>query len=628
MPSSLTCPDDGELLAVAAGEAPSAELRKHLAECPECRARQEQFQAELAVFRQMPPAAFLSPCTAGEPASDPSTANGRADASAATAAWQAADSSETRDSEPETDLGFTDQAGGNREPDLPAAIGKYLVIGRFPPTGQAEVLRVIDPGLDKDLVLKLSLEPVRPDGRCEIIKEGKILAGLDHPNLVQVYYQDFHDDRPYLVMEYIRGRTLEQLAGGGHLEPRQAAALLAKVAAAADYAHRHGIFHRDIKPKNILVDESGEPRLIDFAMARLRHAWSDDPGSPGGTFAFMAPEQALVESPEAQDKVGARSDVFAVGAVLYNLLTGKPPYAGRNWRESMDRARRCDFDREALNDRKIPRALRRICLKAMAADPNDRYATAEEFERALRGFLRRPALLAVGAALLLIAAIIAPAGLRARPNSPTAVDPIGRPAIEVHRGDEILSDLKHALPLRTGDKIRIRCAVPAGYHASAFWLDPEARLTELRPLSITPGPQSDQLVYPRPDSGRDVVPVEDPPGTELLLICARPHGEVAADEVRQLFAGVGRLPHLGPRTFLVLDGESVVAGSRGIGAPEPSQVGDARARLEPIRHKLRERFDFVAGLAIPHADTGLESASQGHETAWSHAASGPPSDPK
>ena len=120
---------------------------------------------------------------------------------------------------------------------------------------------------------------------------------------------------------------------------------MAKVAAAADYAAPAGIVHRDIKPKNILVDEAGEPRLIDFGMARLRHAWSDDRReSDGGTFAFMAPEQARIESPDDRQKVGPRSDVFALGAVLYFLLTGRAPFHGETWREAWDRARRCDYD--------------------------------------------------------------------------------------------------------------------------------------------------------------------------------------------------------------------------------------------------------------------------------------------
>ena len=105
----------------------------------------------------------------------------------------------------------------------------------------------------------------------------------------------------------------------------------------------------------------------------------------------MAPEQARIDSPEEQQKVGPRSDVFALGAVLYFLLTGKAPFRGENWREAWDRARRCDFDRKALDDPKVPRDLRRICLKAMAAEPADRFDSAEAFQKALERYLRGPA---------------------------------------------------------------------------------------------------------------------------------------------------------------------------------------------------------------------------------------------
>jgi len=390
MPSSLTCPAEAELLAVAAGEEPSEELRAHLSRCPTCPGRLEQLKAELAALRERAPEAPLSPATASEPAAVPATSDGQADQPGATATWQSSDSSQPRRPGLATDPGFVCEPDDIHQADLPAAIGKYLVIGRFPRTGQAEVFRVVHPGLGKDLVLKLALEPIGPDGRCEIIEEGKILGELKHPNLVQVFDLDFHEDRPCLVMEYIRGRTLEQLASEGRLKPRQAAVLLAKVAAAADYAHRRGIIHRDIKPKNILIDESGEPRLIDSGMARLRHAYCDEPGPLGGTFAFMPPEQAHIDSREEQEKVGPRSDVFALGAVLYYLLTGSAPFRGKNWRESMDRARRCDFDRKALDHPQVPGDLRRICLKALAADPADRYKSADEYQKALKRYVAKP----------------------------------------------------------------------------------------------------------------------------------------------------------------------------------------------------------------------------------------------
>src|SRR5262249_44334240 len=163
--------------------------------------------------------------------------------------------------------------------------------------------------------------------------------------------------------------------------------------------------HRDIKPKNILVDEAGEPRLIDFGMGRLRPASSDDPGRTGGTFAFMAPEQARIESPAEQAKVGPRSNVYALGAVLYYLLTRQAPFPGENWRESMDRARRCDFEASALNQRRVPRRLRRICLKAMAADPADRYPSAEALQKALKRSLLWPKVLAVLAGICAVALV-------------------------------------------------------------------------------------------------------------------------------------------------------------------------------------------------------------------------------
>jgi len=134
-------------------------------------------------------------------------------------------------------------------------------------------------------------------------------------------------------------------------------------------------------------------------MARLRHAWFDDPGAPGGTFAFMAPEQARFESSADQAKVGPRSDVFALGAVLYYLLTGKAPFPGQTWSESWEKARRCDFDRGLLNNPKIPCDLRRICLKAMAENRAERFDSAGAFHRALKRYLARPKVLAAAAGL-------------------------------------------------------------------------------------------------------------------------------------------------------------------------------------------------------------------------------------
>jgi eukaryotic-like serine/threonine-protein kinase len=623
MPSRATCPDEAELLTVAAGEPASADLQRHLVDCSKCRNQLEQLRREVAGLREQRPDGLQSSSTASVAVPDAGTANDGADNADATARRADAESSETRTSAAQTDVGFTYEPGTAGEASFPAAIGKYLVIGRFPRTGQADVFRVVHPGLGKDLVLKLSLTPVRPDGRCEIIEEGKILAELDHPNLVRVYDSDFHDDRPFIVMEYVRGQTLEQVASGGGLKPRQAAALLAKVAAAADYAHTKGIVHRDIKPKNILVDEAGEPRLIDFGMARLRHAWSNDPGSPGGTFAFMPPEQARVESPAAQAKVGPRSDVFALGAVLYFLLTGQAPFPGNNWRESMNRARVCDFDRAALHDRRIPRGLRRICLKAMAADPADRHASADEIRRAFAWFLRRPVMLAGAVSVFLVSALLGvvvsrgsalrsslddPSGASLQPASPKAVAMATgvQTLVKVDRQGAPL-ELPEALPLRTGDLLWIECGLPRGWRASVFWFDSEGHLTELAPSGHQRDSASDRISYPI-DGATTLV---GPAGTDFIFVCARSASPPQLGELVSLFPGGQPLPHIPDTELIVLDRERVEIkapskpgpDTRGAGPIQASAARELVKTLDSVRVALAEKFEFVAGVSFPHRDS-------------------------
>jgi hypothetical protein len=200
----------------------------------------------------------------------------------------------------------------------------------------------------------------------------------------------------------VRGRNLQQVADQSLPSHHQAVAWVAAIARALEFVHRRGVVHQDIKPKNIMVDESGRPRLIDFGMARWRHAWSERQAGPsGGTLAFMAPEQARGEA----KRVGTPSDIFALGGVLYFLLTGKTPFGGGTFNEQWRRASQCDFDRSALVDKGVPRRLEQIVLKAMAAEPEGRYASADDLAGDLEGFLRRPRRLALFAAALLLAAL-------------------------------------------------------------------------------------------------------------------------------------------------------------------------------------------------------------------------------
>ena len=396
MPATQACPDETELLAMAMGEPVAAALTEHVAGCARCRATCDRLQAEVAMLRDNRRKAPRSSSTLNEPIPQSADTDVQIDDLGATVTRQSSDLagdpvSITRTDPVNDDAGSSSRgctvAGRDREIPGHRPVSPHRAGGGLPGRPPRAC-----PGAGAQARARAG--PARRPLRDHRGGEDPGSAGPSQPG--PSLRSDFHDDRPYLVMEYIRGRTLDQLAREGRLKPRRAAALLAKVAGAAEHAHRQGIFHRDIKPKNILVDESGEPRLIDFGMARLCHAYADDPGQSGGTFAFMAPEQARIESPEEQQKVGPRSDVFALGAVLYDLLTGEAPFPGRNWRESMDRARRCDFDRKALDDPRVPRDLRGICLKAMAADPADRYPSAEALQKALNRFVDRPKIRARG----------------------------------------------------------------------------------------------------------------------------------------------------------------------------------------------------------------------------------------
>jgi predicted Ser/Thr protein kinase len=309
MSSTLECPDESELLALAMGEPVAAAVTAHVAACARCQARRDHFQAEVESLRQTHAHGTIPPSTEDDPAVDH---DGEPSDTGTTLDWTSTKPAGTPGPDPlgpEAVAAARDRAEGQGA--CPDAIGKYKVVGWIDSGGEADVYRVVHIKLGNDLVLKLSRGRVGADKRSGLFEEGRLLIDLEHPNLVRIFDCDFHDDRPFLVMEYVHGRNLEQFSVEEPVTPRRAAALVAKLAEVMAVAHRHGIVHCDIKPRNVLIDKAGEPRLIDFGMARLRHAWSDRvETSWGGTVAYMSPEQARLEI----DRIGPRSDIFGLGA--------------------------------------------------------------------------------------------------------------------------------------------------------------------------------------------------------------------------------------------------------------------------------------------------------------------------
>jgi len=217
-------------------------------------------------------------------------------------------------------------------------------------------------------------------------REARAASRLRHPNIVAVHRVGKEAAKPYIVMDYVMGRTLAIRTDAGPLPTRSAMAIISSLASAVQHAHENGIVHRDLKPENILFDESGSPRIMDFGLARDVHAADLDDGTEGkivGTPAYMPPEQASALTAE----VDQQSDIYSLGAVLYEMLTGHPPFAGVTTALLIKKVRE--------NEPPAPSSLRpdihpdaeTICLRAMARTKARRYATAAELGRDAEAFL-------------------------------------------------------------------------------------------------------------------------------------------------------------------------------------------------------------------------------------------------
>ena len=206
------------------------------------------------------------------------------------------------------------------------AIGKYPILSLLAEGGQGVVYRALHPTLAKEVVIKWSKHATNSTrDRDQLLAEGRLLARIEHPNLVRIFDLDFHDGRPFLVMESVDGLNLEQYFDRARPGPKQVAALVARIARALEVVHRKGIIHRDIKPKNILIDEKDQPKLIDFGIAQSNRNFTEprtDSPLVSGTLAYISPEQANGD----EASFGPRTDIFGLGGVLHYLLTGSAPY--------------------------------------------------------------------------------------------------------------------------------------------------------------------------------------------------------------------------------------------------------------------------------------------------------------
>ncbi len=210
--------------------------------------------------------------------------------------------------------------------------------------------------------------------RTRFRAEAEAVAHLQHPHIVQIHEIGEHNGCPYFSLEYVEGSSLSQRLAKGVLSAEEAAQMVETLARAMHYAHQRGIIHRDLKPANVLLTPEGTPKITDFGLAKQLEGdmGQTRSGAVMGTPSYMAPEQAAGKIRE----ISPRTDVYALGAILYQLLTGKPPFRGQTLVETLEQVRTQDPVPPSRLRPKVPRDLETICLKALAKEPAQRYPTA------------------------------------------------------------------------------------------------------------------------------------------------------------------------------------------------------------------------------------------------------------
>jgi len=273
------------------------------------------------------------------------------------------------------------------------SLGRYHILEQLGEGGMAIVYKAYDTRLERDVAVKIiRTEKLTLESMGKTLKrferEAKALAKLTHPNIVPITDYGEHEDKPYLVMPHLPGGTLKQLLKGKPMPWEDAVRLLIPIARALHYAHQQGIIHRDVKPSNILITQSGEPMLTDFGIAKILLANEETADLTGtgmgvGTPEYMSPEQFQGKG------VDARADIYSLGVVLYEMVTGRKPYQADTPAAVLIKQATDPLPRPKGFIHDLPDSVERILLKALSKGADDRYQQMSEFSSALDGLIKQ-----------------------------------------------------------------------------------------------------------------------------------------------------------------------------------------------------------------------------------------------
>jgi serine/threonine protein kinase len=448
------------------------------------------------------------------------------------------------------------RAEGEAPSTVPESFGKYRVVRPLGDGGQASTLLAWDPDLRCHVVLKLYHDARTAAEQDRVLNEGRALARVRSPYVARCYGVERQGGVPALVVEYVPGRNLRQEHRARPLGLGQALELTGQLAEGLAAVHACGRLHRDLKPDNVLVGDDGRPRLVDFGLAA--ELASDDLAGVSGTLPYMAPEQARGEA----ERIDARTDVYGLGAVLYELLTGRPPHQGASREELWRAACAGDVIPPRQLKRRVPRAVNDLCLRCLAKDPTQRFASAAELAGAARRLQRWRRMRWHLAAVTLLLALAAGGALAWSlvypPAQPTtsAQPPVQEPlkgSIDVvvsepgnPRRQMLQLGDPAARPLKEGDEVQVVASVNRPAYLYVLWVNTEGKV-----LPVYPWVKGDWRRRPAQEAPvrKLRLPAEPggvwridpgPAGMETLLLLARE--EPLREDLAKALAGLGPQP--------------------------------------------------------------------------------------